>query len=157
MPSLYLETSVLSYLAARPSRDVVTAGRQQVARDWWATRRARFDLYVSQAVLDEAAAGDPAEAARRLALAAGLPLLDVTEEAAALAQRLQALAVFPVRAGADALHVALAAAHGVDYLLTWNLRHIANAERRPRIERACRTAGYRPPVICTPDELMGGT
>ena len=155
MPSLYLETSVLSYLAALPSRDVVTAARQQVARDWWAARRAGFDLYVSQAVLSEAGAGDPAEAAKRLALVAGLPLLDVSAEATALAQRLQALAAFPARAAADALHVALATAHGVDYLLTWNLRHIANAERRPRIERACRAAGYRPPVICTPDELMG--
>jgi len=153
--SLYLETSVLSYLAALPSRDVVTAARQQVARDWWATRRAGFDLYISQAVLGEAGAGDPAEAATRLALVAGLPLLDVTAEAAALAQRLQALAAFPARAAADALHVAPAAVHGVDYLLTGNLRHIANAERRPRIERACRAAGYRPPVICTPDELMG--
>ena len=130
MPSLYLETSVLSYLAALPSRDVVTAARQQVARDWWAARRARFDLYVSQAVLAEAAAGDPAEAARRLAFVAGVPLVDVTAEAAALAQRLQALAAFPARAAADALHVALATAHGLDYLLTWNLRHIANAERR---------------------------
>lgn len=155
MPSLYLETSILSYLAARPSRDVVTAARQQVARDWWVTRRGGFDLVISQAVLAEAAAGDPEEAGRRLGLVAGLPLLDLTSEAAALAQRLQALAAFPARAAADALHVALAAAHGMDYLLTWNLRHIANAERRPRIERACRAAGYRPPVICTPDELMG--
>lgn len=157
MPTLYLETSVLSYLAARPARDVVTAARQQVAHDWWGTRREGFVLYVSQAVLGEAAAGDPAEAARRLALVAGVPLLDITAEAASLAQRLQALAAFPARAGVDALHVALATVHGVDYLLTWNLRHIANAERRPRIERACRAAGYRPPVICTPDELMGGT
>ncbi len=156
MPSVYLETSVLSYLAARPARDLITAARQQVTRDWWATNRVRFALYVSQVVLDEAAAGDPTASASRLASAAGVPLLDVTVAAGALAHRLQALAAFPAKAGVDALHVAVATVHGMDYLLTWNLRHIANAEQRPLIERACRSAGYRPPVICTPDELMGG-
>lgn len=155
VPSLYLETSVVSYLAARPSRDIIVAARQQVAHHWWRARRGGFILYASQAVVEEAAAGDPPEAARRLALIAGLPLLDITEETAALAQQIQQIAAFPARAVVDALHVALAAAHGMDYLLTLNLRHIANAERRPRIERACRAAGVAPPLICTPDELMG--
>ena len=101
---------------------------QQVTRDWWATNRVRFALYASQVVLDEAAAGDPTASTRRLASAANIPLLDVTAAAGTLAQQLQALAAFPAKAGVDALHV---------------------------IERACRLAGYRPPVICTPDELMG--
>ncbi|MGH7619306.1 MAG: type II toxin-antitoxin system VapC family toxin [Gemmatimonadaceae bacterium] len=157
MPSVYVETSVLSYLAARPSRDPIVAGRQQVTRDWWATRRAAFELHISQVVLDEAQRGNAEEANRRLESAAGLPLLDATPAIADLARHLQALAAFPPRAATDALHVAFATAHGIEYLLTWNLRHIANAERRPRIERACRSAGFRPPVICTPDELMGGT
>ena len=157
MPSLYLENSVLSYLAARPARDLVTAARQQVTRDWWASRRFRFTLYVSQVVLDEAARGDPTAAARRLAYVADVPLLDVTDAATDLARRLEALAAFPAKADIDALHVAVATVHGMDYLLTWNLRHIANAEQRPLIEEGCRSAGYRAPVICTPDELMGGS
>ena len=115
-----------------------------------------LSLFISQVVLDEAARGDPVASADRLAHVAHLPLLDVSDAASALARNLQALAAFPVKAGLDALHVAVATVHGMDYLLTWNLRHIANAEQRPLIERACRAAGYRPPVICTPDELMGG-
>lgn len=157
MSSLYLENSVLSYLAAHPARDLVTAARQQVTRDWWTNRRFHFTLYASQVVLDEASRGDPAASARRLALVTGVPLLDVTDAATALARRLEALAAFPAKASIDALHVAVATVHGMDYLLTWNLRHIANAEQRPLIERTCRTAGYRAPVICTPDELMGGS
>lgn len=116
-----------------------------------ATRREAFALFVSELVLEDAAHGDPDAAERRLAMARPLPLLNVTEPAPAL----QALARMPARAGADALHIALAAVHGMEYLLTWNLRHIANAEFRPALEAACRARGYRPPVLCTPDELMG--
>lgn len=152
---VYVETSVISYLAARPSRDLITAARQQLTHEWWRLRRAEFEVYISQLVLDEAAAGDPEAAARRIAILAGLPLLDVTPEAVALARRLLELARLPEQAGADALHIAAAACHGMDYLLTWNSTHIANATFRPRIERACRTQGYDAPVLCTPDELMG--
>ncbi len=119
------------------------------------TRTGRFALYTSQVVLNAAARGDPTASARRLAYVAALPLLDVTDAGSVLAERLQALAAFPTKAGVDALHVAIATVHGMDYLLTWNLRHIANAEQRPLIDHTCRAAGYRPPVICTPDELMG--
>ena len=110
---------------------------------------------MSELVLEEAAAGDPDAAERRLAIADALPLINVTERALALAPELQAFARLPARAGADALHIALAAVHGIDYLLTWNLRHIANAELRPHLDHACRARGYRPPILCTPDELMG--
>lgn len=156
MSSLYVETSVISYLTARPSRDLITAARQQVTHEWWARRRSHFTLYLSQVVLGEAAAGDPAAAAERLARVGGISLLNVSDAATVLARRLQDLAAFPARSAVDALHVAVATVHGMDYLLTWNLRHIANAEQRPLIDRTCRAAGYRPPVICTPDELMGG-
>lgn len=111
---------------------------------------------IAPPVLTEAAGGDPAAAARPLGYLAGLPLLDVIAEAAALAAALERLARLPAKATVDALHIALAAVHGVDYLLTWNMRHIANAELRPAIEAACRRAGYAPQVIATPDMLMGG-
>jgi hypothetical protein len=106
-------------------------------------------------VLDEASAGDPEAAIRRGAILASLSLLDITPEAVALARRLLELAGLPEQAGADALHIATAACHGMNYLLTWNSTHIANAELRPRIDRACRSQGYEEPVLCTPDELMG--
>jgi predicted nucleic acid-binding protein len=154
-PTIYVETTIFSYLTARPTANVVAAARQQGTRTWWATRRDVFALFISELVLEEAADGDPEAAERRLILARPLPLVNVTERALALAPELQALARLPARAGADALHIALAAVHGIDYLLTWNLRHIANAELRPHLDAACRARGYRPPILCTPDELMG--
>jgi predicted nucleic acid-binding protein len=156
MPArVYVETSVISYLAARPSRDLITAARQQLSHEWWRRRRRHFEVYVSQLVLDEANAGDPEAAARRAEFLAGLPLLDITSLAVVLARRLLETVGMPAEATADALHIATAACHGIEYLLTWNSAHIANAEYRPRVERACRAQGYEAPVLCTPDELMG--
>lgn len=150
-----METSVISYLAARPSRDLITAARQQLTQEWWSLRRPYFDVYVSQLVLDEASAGDREAAAQRVELLTGLPLLDITSAAVVFARQLLEGVGLPPQAAADALHIATAACHGMEYLLTWNLTHIANAEYRPRVERVCRAAGYEPPVLCTPDELMG--
>ena len=152
---VYLETSIISYLAARPSRDLITAARQQLTHEWWTRRRSAFEPCISELVAAEAAGGDPEAAGRRAELLRGLPLLNISEEATTLARNLLQAAGLPARAGADALHIALAACHGIDYLLTWNSTHIANAELRPRVERACRDCGYEPPVLCTPDELMG--
>jgi predicted nucleic acid-binding protein len=152
--TVYVETSIISYLAAQPSRDLVTAAHQQITHDWWQRRRAVFDLFVSQLVIDEAAAGDPDAAARRSALIAGFPLLDVTHTVTAFAAFLSREIALPSRAGADALHIAIATVHGMDYLLTWNCTHIANAELRRLVERACKKRGYMVPVMCTPEELM---
>jgi predicted nucleic acid-binding protein len=154
-PTVYVETSVISYLAAHPSRDLITAARQQITHEWWRVRRPQFEVYISQLVFDESAVGDPETASRRAAVLADLPLLDITPAAVALARGLLDMAKLPLQAGADALHIATAACHGMDYLLTWNSTHIANAELRPRIERACRALGYEAPVLCTPDQLMG--
>lgn len=151
-PRAYVETSVVSYLAARPSRDLVLAAHQEVTRDWWATR-GDYELFTSQFVLDEAAAGDKQAAAGRLAALDEAILLDVTEGAILLAERLVAGGGLPEKARVDALLVAMAAAHGMDYLLTWNCTHIANAALRSRIEDICRVAGFEPPTICTPLEL----
>lgn len=153
---VYIETSIISYLAARPSRDLITAARQQLTHEWWNRRRSAFDVCISELVVAEAASGDPDAAERRAQLLRGLPSLSISEEATALARNLVRQAGLPPRAGADAFHIALAACHGIDYLLTWNSTHIANAELRPKVERACRDSGYEPPVMCTPDELMGG-
>ena len=153
-PRVYLETTIPSYLTAWPSRDLVRAARQQITRDWWDRRRAEFELYISQVVLRECQAGDATAAAERLKILQDLPLLEQTEEATRLAQALVDRVPLPERAAVDALHVAIAAVHGVDYLLTWNCTHIANATLRDPIESVCRENGYEPPAICTPDELL---
>ncbi len=151
-PTVYVETSVISYLTAQPSRDLVLAAHQQVTRDWWAGRH-RFHLCVSDAVLEEAARGDHAAAERRLAALQGISVLSASASAQALARAFLAAAVMPSKAAIDAVHVAIAATHGADFLVTWNCAHIANAVVREKIEAMCRKAGFRPPVICTPLEL----
>jgi hypothetical protein len=155
--TVYLETTIFSYLASRPSRDVIVAARQQLTHLWWQSRRSVFDLYVSRIVLDEIEAGDSEQPQKRSELVTGLPILDMPSEVADLAAALIHEVPLPPKAGTDAAHIAVAAYHGVDFLLTWNAAHIANAELRPRVEQICRRLGYSPPVLCTPDELMGGT
>jgi hypothetical protein len=149
----YVETSMVSYLTAHPSEDLVRAAHQQVTREWWAGRQA-FDIYVSQFVLDEASKGDPEAAALRLATLEQIAVLDVNDDATVLTEELIAGGGLPQQARVDAFHVAVATVHGMDYLLSWNCKHIANATLRSRIEAICRAAGYEPPVICMPLELV---
>ncbi len=152
---VYIETTVPSYLTAWPSRDLVRAAHQQITREWWANRDA-FELYASRLVVQECQAGDPEAAADRLAALAGIPLLEQTSGSADLAEALMSGVPLPERAVSDALHIAIAAVHGLDYLLTWNCTHIANVTLRPQIEAVCRAEGYEPPLICTPEELPAG-
>ena len=154
-PSVYIETSLVSYLTARPSRDLLVAAHQQLTVAWWDEHRTRYELFTSQVVLAEARAGDPEAAQRRLAVLERLPLLDVADTAIALAARLVTGRALPAQAAQDALHLAIACVHGMEYLLTWNCTHLANARLRSRIEQVCRDSGYIPPIICTPEELEG--
>ena len=151
---VYIETTVISYLTVRPNRDVVIAGHQKITRDWWQTCRKRFDVVASQLVVREASAGDSRAAQERLEKLATLTLLEVTEEAVSLAQELLSTGAVPEKATEDALHLAIAVTNGVEYLLTWNCKHLANATMRTKIEDVCRSAGYEPVIICTPEELL---
>jgi predicted nucleic acid-binding protein len=151
---VYIETTILSYLTARPSRDVVIAGHQQITHDWWQTCRAKFDLVASQLVVQEASAGDQEAAHERLLVLATITLLAITNEAVNLAQQLVRAGTVPEQAAADALHIAIAVTSGADYLLTWNHKHLANAALRTKIDAICRAAGYTPVIICTPEELL---
>ena len=151
---VYIETTVISYLTVRPNRDVVIAGHQKITRDWWQTCRKRFDVVASQLVVREASAGDSRAAQERLEKLATLTLLEVTEEAVLLAQELVSTGAVPEKAAEDALHLAIAVTNGVEYLLTWNCKHLANATMRTKIEDVCRSAGYEPVIICTPEELL---
>ena len=154
MKKLYLETSIISYLTARPPRDIIGAARQQITIDWWEQRRKDFDLYVSSIVEDEAAKGDLDAAARRLDVIRKIPRLSVSKEANIFAKRLIEQSALPETAIDDALHIAIASVHRIDYLLTWNCRHIDNAQTKPLMRYLCIEAGLSFPEICTPEELM---
>lgn len=153
-PKVYVETTVISYLTARPSRDVIVAGHQQITYDWWQNCHERFDLVASQLVMQEASGGDAEAAQQRLNVLNTMTLLEVTEDALGLAQNLVDVGALPEEATEDALHIAIAVANGVEYLVTWNCRHIANATMRPLIEEVCQESGYEPVIICTPEELL---
>lgn len=156
---IYIETSVVSYLIGRTSTDTIVAAHQKLTNKWWEQRAPRFELVVSELVYREAAAGDKAAgdkaaASARLEAIAELGILTITEEAVSLAELLTTKGPIPREYGADALHIAIAAVNGVEYLLTWNCKHLANAAHRWRIESLVESAGYVCPVICTPEELM---
>ena len=152
-PTVYIETTVISYLAASPSRDLVVAAHQQITHEWW-TRRDRFELVTSQAVLDEASRGDRDVAGRRVGFLAKIPVLTVSDEVIEFAEQLLREGVVPAKVRSDALHISVTAMNQITYLLTWNCAHIANATVRGKIERTCRAAGLQAPIICTPEELM---
>jgi predicted nucleic acid-binding protein len=156
LPSVYIETSVISYLVARPSKNLRVASNQELTHRWWQTSRQNFELYASAVVLGEAQRGDAAVAAARVAIARELRLAQVTREALDLAAALVAGAGVPKKANEDALHIATAATNGLDYLLTWNCTHIANAVTIPRVNAICRSHGFEPPLIYTPQEFLDG-
>lgn len=153
-PRVYIETSVVSYLTARLSRDVVILGNQVVTREWWEGVAGRFVPVASELVVEEASQGDPRAAAERLAVLESMQLLDASDESRALGRTLLRARAMPSEAIQDAAHIAVAAVHGVDFLATWNFRHIANPTTALRIEQVCRDAGYDPITICTPRQLM---
>ncbi len=153
-PTVYIETSVVGYLTSWPQENVTVAGHQNTTRKWWSTAPERFELFVSQLVARECSDGDSNAMQQRLNSLDGIPVLPITPEAEDLADALILGHAVPENQPNDALHIALAAAHGVQYLVSWNFRHIVNAAVRPAIERVCRDAGYDPPIICTPEELL---
>ncbi|MDR2934605.1 MAG: type II toxin-antitoxin system VapC family toxin [Candidatus Adiutrix sp.] len=152
--NVYVETSVISFLAARLTRDVVKLAKQEVTREWWQRHGPRFNLYISAAVVAEIKRGDAEAAKQRLLLIRGLPELDINDEVINLYERLIADKALPATAAADALHIAVAAVHGIAYLLTWNCTHINNAFQKPKIRTAVTRAGYEEPIMATPEELI---
>ena len=154
-PKLYIENSIISYLTAEQSRDIITAARQALTRQWWNEKRLDYELYISEFVISEALAGDSEMATQRLQLIADIAEVELTETAAEFAEILVAEGPLPRKAALDALHIAVAVSGGIEYLLTWNFSHLANATMRNQIERKCRSKGYEPPIICTPEELLG--
>lgn len=153
-PKVYIETTIISYLTGRPSRDIIIAAHQQITEEWWRTKRHLFDLYASQLVLREAAAGEEEKARERLNALEETELLEITENAVSLATVFIEKGAIPQIAAEDALHIAIAVVNGLDYLISWNCKHIANAKMRSKIDQVCLSCGYEPIIICTPEELL---
>ncbi len=153
--SVYIESSVISYLTARPSRDLVIAGHQAATAEWWDDRRLRYDVYVSPLVVEEISAGDAAAAEERLRVIVDIPSVAVVAEAESLAFALLASNAVPANSARDALHIAIAATQGIDYLITWNFKHINNASTRTIVVNAVSNFGLVCPVLCSPEELIG--
>ena len=152
---IYIETSVISYLTARPSKTIIGAAHQQITLAWWELR-SDYELLVSQSVWQECAAGDPVAAQKRLAALEGMSVLAVTQDMISLAESLIEQAIIPAKAIEDALHIAVSTLHHVDFLLTWNCRHIANPVIQEKIAVYLEQFGLFLPIICTPEELLGG-
>ena len=152
--TIYIETSVISYRVARSSRDIIVLARQEITAEWWNTVLPHLDAYVSPVVLDEIAGGDQQAQTLRLQLVANMQPLAVDERIISLAEAICEEIRLPERALADAYHIAIPSVHGIDYLVTWNCKHIANAFMLRKIEQIVRAKGYIMPVVCTPEELM---
>jgi len=154
--SVYIESSVISYLVSRPSNDPVTAGRQAITSEWWCTKRQDYEVYISALVIEEISAGDPEAAAQRMDAVVNVQSLDIGTETQTLAEALLVAKAVPANSPRDALHIAIAATQGADFLLTWNFKHINNAETRALISKVVTEHGWVCPVLCSPEEL-GGT
>jgi predicted nucleic acid-binding protein len=153
--SVYIESSIISYLTSRPSRDVVKAGRQTITSDWWLNSKNQYETFISALVEEEISGGDPIAAAKRLEAVANIPSILITSEAQLLADALVASKAVPDNSVRDALHIAIAATQGIDYLLTWNFKHINNAETKTLIARVVEADGWVCPILCSPEELGG--
>jgi predicted nucleic acid-binding protein len=153
--SVYIESSVISYLTARPSRDVVVASRQTITSEWWTDHMVRYEVYISALVIEEISAGNPIAAAARLQAVANIPSVTIDPDAELLAEALLAAGAVPANSTRDALHIAIATLQGADFLLTWNFKHINNAETRGIIAKVIADHGWACPVLCSPEELVG--
>lgn len=153
--TVYIETSILGYLSARSTKNLILAANIEITIDWWEFRRDAFTLYTSEAVLNEVAQGDTEIASQRLKLLRGFPLLELNQSVQNLSTQFLARSSLPPKANVDAIHIAAATVHGMDYLLTWNCKHIANAQIQGKLAEISLDFGYELPILCTPYELMG--
>ena len=156
-PKVYIESSVISYLASKPNRDVVIAARQAISHDWWENHRQRFELQISALVEEEISRGDELASKRRLKWVENVPNLTITDEAGEIADLLLKENAVPRGSEEDALHIGIAVAQGADYLLTWNFKHINNAEMKMKIIKLVESHGYLCPQLCSPEELGGNS
>jgi len=153
--TVYVESTIPSYLVARPSRDLLQYARQKITQEWWSGHRHEFELRISQIVVDECSAGDHDAASRRLEAINGIALLDLNADVASVAAAIMKSGLLPEQAARDAVHLSVSSVHGLDILITWNCKHIANATILRDLEEIVSVAGFQLPVVCTPEELIG--
>lgn len=153
--TVYIETSILGYLTARSTRNLILAANIEVTKEWWESSRSAFTLYVSQVVLDEVAQGDAEIALKRLEILNGVPIVELNQSVRNLSAQFLSRSNLPPKASDDAVHIAAATVHGLDYLLTWNCKHIANAQIQRKLAEISLDFGYQLAIICTPYELLG--
>jgi hypothetical protein len=153
-PTVYIETTVVSYLAARPSTDAILDARQRATRHFWEDYSDNFELIVSDIVITEIRQGNKMAAQRRIDALSGLTVLGLTPEAVGLALELINAGAVPRESQTDAQHIAVAVVNGIEYLTSWNYKHIVNETKRQHIDQVCRNAGYQPIILCTPAELI---
>jgi predicted nucleic acid-binding protein len=153
MEIVYVESSVISYITARPSRDVVVSARQAISNEWWDSKRKNYDVYISELVIKEIASGDAKAAEKRLNVVKNIKYLEIIKVAKELADLLILEGAVPENSPEDALHIGVAASQGVDYLLTWNFKHINNAHKRAHIADVIENQGFVSPILCSPEEL----
>ena len=154
MKTVYIESSVISYLTARPSRDVVTAARQAITLEWWEEHKTQYEIFLSELVLEEIGSGDSSATQRRLRMVENVPILETTGNAIGLSKLLIAEKAIPETSTEDALHIAIAAVQGMDFLLTWNFKHINNANTKEKIAGIITDSHFKSPVLCSPEELI---
>ena len=154
-PKVYIETTIPSYVTALPAKNVIIAGKQETSRQWWEEKKEHFELFISPFVIEEAEKGDADMSALRIGLINDVPILAVDDTVTDIARAILAKNIIPEKAATDASHIAIATRHGMDFLLTWNCTHIANAQILRFIRKEVENFGYELPIICTPDELMG--
>ncbi|MYC78679.1 type II toxin-antitoxin system VapC family toxin [Candidatus Poribacteria bacterium] len=155
-PRIYIETSVISYLTSRPSSNAGIRGCQYFTRYWWENfAEQQFELVSSPIVQQEVSLGDRGASQKRLDVLEKLTLLDTPREALNfLSDDLINAGALPLKARIDSFHIAITAINNVQYLATWNFKHIANINKIPLIQQVCRKAGYQPPILCTPQQLL---
>lgn len=156
MKKVYLETSIISYLVAKANRNIIILAQQEITKEWWEQCRFDFNLCISELVIEEAKKGDTTASEKRMCIIKDLSILTTSHEAIALAKAFLSTGGLPQKASVDALHIAIATVHCVDFLLTWNCTHIANAQIQKTLRQVAKCNQYDFPTICTPNELMGG-
>jgi predicted nucleic acid-binding protein len=154
MATAYIETTIPSYYTSRPARDVVQLSRQAHTKQWWDSGCSGFELYTSQETINEASRGDADFAAKRLALLNQVAVLEITPHVEELTRRLLTAGLVPTNVASDAIHIAVASVHGIDFLVTWNFKHIANPYIQAALREEVACFGERLPVMCTPEELL---
>ena len=152
--SIYLETTVVSYYTSKPSRDIIVLAHQEITREWWHKSIKQFEIFISEVVIEEASMGDPEAAKRRLEELRDFPHLELNDKVEETAQMYMEKLEIPEKAFRDAAHLAVASVHNIDYLVTWNCKHLANGEIIRKLRDISKDLGIHTPIICTPEELI---